>query len=382
MKKYALFLLVIALFMVGLPYANSAVYAESDFTIDAKSGFLMDYHSGEVLFEKSADVKLPVASMVKLMTMLLVFEEVDGGNLSLSDKVTTTENASSMGGSQVFIDPFVQYAASDLIKSVVMASANDASVALAEHVSGSEEAFVKQMNSRAVKLGMKNTLYKNCTGLPAPEQYSCARDSAMLLFELLKHEVYHNYSTLWIDELVHPSGRKTELVNTNKLVRYYKGCDGGKTGSTNEAGFCLTSTAVKNDMRLISVIVGASTGKLRFDESALLFNYGFNNFENKHVVNKDLSFAKVNITKGKLSEVELFPAEDFFTISKKGTASNVEVKTELPERINAPQKAGDCLGKIYVHKNGKVIKEICIIVKEDIEAISFFDGLKKVASVW
>ena len=380
MRKYALFLLVIALIVSFQP--NTVIYAESEFKLAAKSGLLMDYNSGEILFEQDANLRLPVASMVKLMTMLLVFEEVDEGRLSLTDKITTTENASGMGGSQVFLDPFVEYVASDLIKSVVMASANDASVALAEHISGNEDAFVKHMNNRATELGMKNTLYKNCTGLPAPEQYSSARDSAVLLCELLKHEVYHNYSTIWVDELIHPSGRKLELVNTNKLVRYYKGCDGGKTGSTNEAGFCLASTAYKNDMRLISVVVGSATGKDRFNQSAALFNYGFNNFENKHIVKKNECLLRLKVAKGKFSEVDVFPFEDFYTVSRKGDNSGVEVKIDLPKAVEAPYIAGECLGKLSVIKNGEVIKEISILAKEDIEALSVFDGVKKVASEW
>ena len=244
--------------------------AEIDIT--SKSAALVDYSSGEILFEKNATEHLPIASMVKMMTILLTLEEFEKGNLSEDTMITTSENASGMGGSQVFIDPYVEYSAGDLLKSVIVASGNDASVALAEHISGSEQTFVKRMNDKAKELGMNDTNYVNCTGLPAPEQYSCAKDCAIVLKQVCGYELYHKYSTIWMDELIHPSGRKTELVNTNRLVRYYEGCEGGKTGSTNEAGCCLSASAKRGGMRLISVIIGANNSQTRFNECSKLFN--------------------------------------------------------------------------------------------------------------
>ena len=205
-------------FRIDFASAESA-----DLSVDAKSAILIDYDSGEVLFEQNPDEKVQVASIVKLMTILLTFFFFEAGNLSLDEMLTTTENASSMGGSQVFIDPFVDYSVEDMLKSVIVASANDASVALAEKISGTEEAFVKKMNQRAKELGLNDTVYVNASGLPEPGQYSTARDVAKLTKEVLKIKDYFNYSTIWMDKLTHPSGRETEVVNTNELLRYFKG---------------------------------------------------------------------------------------------------------------------------------------------------------------
>ena len=357
-------------------------YADSSVDITSKSACLVDFDSGDVLYEKDATTHLPVASMVKMMTILLTLEEYEKGNLSDETMISTTENASSMGGSQVFIDPYVEYTAKDMLKSVIMASANDASVALAEHISGSEENFVMKMNERAKELGMNDTNYVNCTGLPAPEQYSCAKDSACVLKEVAKFDKYHEFSTIWMDELVHPSGRKTELVNTNRLVRYYEGCDGGKTGSTNEAGCCLTATAKRNNMRLISVVIGAKNSQTRFNECSKLFNYGFANFESRKILDCQKAIEILPVGKGKINEVEIFSAEDFAVTTRKGQESDIEVTYSLPEKVSAPTKSGQVIGKAILSKDGNLIKEIDVIVKTDIDKLSFKDCLNRVASAW
>lgn len=357
-------------------------YADSSVDITSKSACLVDFDSGDVLYEKDATTHLPVASMVKMMTILLTLEEYEKGNLSDETMISTTENASSMGGSQVFIDPYVEYTAKDMLKSVIMASANDASVALAEHISGSEENFVVKMNERAKELGMNDTNYVNCTGLPAPEQYSCAKDSACVLKEVAKFDKYHEFSTIWMDELVHPSGRKTELVNTNRLVRYYEGCDGGKTGSTNEAGCCLTATAKRNNMRLISVVIGAKNSQTRFNECSKLFNYGFANFESRKILDCQKAIEILPVGKGKINEVEIFSAEDFAVTTRKGQESDIEVTYSLPEKVSAPTKSGQVIGKAILSKDGNLIKEIDVIVKTDIDKLSFKDCFDRVASAW
>ena len=357
-------------------------FASADEPITAKSSILVDYNSGEVLKESNADERLPIASMVKMMTLLLTFEEMDKGNLTLDTKITTTENASGMGGSQVFIDPYVTYTAEQMIKSVIMTSANDASVALAEHISGSESTFVKKMNERAKSLGMVNTLYANCTGLPEPEQYSSARDVSILMKELLKHDIYFKYSTIWMDELIHPSGRKTELVNTNKLTRYYKGCDAGKTGSTSEAGYCLCASAKRDDMRLISVIIGSKTGQDRFNESASLFNYGFANFENKNIISDLTPIGTIEVKRAKINEVEYFAEKPFYGLCKKGDNDTFKTEIKIDKAISAPVKAGDKIGSICVIKDGQIKEEISLIVKEDIKVLSYKDGIKKIVSNW
>lgn len=382
MKKFLISICCVLCACIVTMGGMGAKFVYADTPASAKSSILIDYNSGLVLEEKNADEKLPIASMVKMMTLLLTFEEIDKGNLELATKITTTENASGMGGSQVFIDPYVTYSAEQLIKSVIMASANDASVALAEHISGSEDVFVKKMNARAKELGMTNTLYANCTGLPAPEQYSSARDVSTLMKELLKHKIYFNYSSVWMDELVHPSGRKTELVNTNKLTRYYKGCDAGKTGSTSEAGYCLCASALRDDMRLIGVVIGAKNGQARFNETASLFNYGFANFENRCVVNTEDALGSAQVRRSKTTEVNYYAEENFYSLVKKGESDGFTTEVELAGSVSAPLKAGDTIGKLLVLKDGNVEKEINLVVKEDIKKLSYKESLNKVISKW
>lgn len=357
-------------------------YADDDLDITSKSACLVDYSSGNVLYEKDADKHLPIASMVKMMTILLTLEEIESGNLTEDTMVTTTENASGMGGSQVFIDPFVEYRAGDLLKSVIVASANDASVALAEHIAGSEKTFVTKMNEKAKSLGMNNTNYSNCTGLPAPEQYSCARDSAIVLKHVAEYDIYHKYSTIWMDEIVHPSGRKTGIVNTNRLVKYYDGCDGGKTGSTNEAGCCLSASAKRNNMRLISVIIGAPNSQTRFNECSKLFNYGFANFESKEIIGTTNPLFNLSVNKGKIDEVGVYAQESYYEIMKKGEKANIEITYDNPSKVNAPMKKGSCIGKIYLSKDGVLIKEINLILGQTLEKVSYKDCIDKVVEVW
>ncbi len=374
-------LVLLAFCFLVFPCTN-VVSAESDVDISSRSGILMDYASGEILFAKNAETHLPVASMVKMMTILIALEEYDANNVTLDTMISTTENASGMGGSQVFIDPYVEYSFEDLLKSVIMASANDASVALAEYFNGNEKSFVNRMNKRAKELGMTNTNYVNSTGLPAPEQYSCAKDSAILMREILKHDLYHNYSSIWMDTLTHPSGRETELVNTNKLIRYFEGCDGGKTGSTNEAGCCLTASAKRNNMRLISVIIGAENSKTRFNESSLLLSYGFANFENKLLVDMNSPLQKVKVNKGKIEEVEVYGEETFSVIVKKGDNATYETNVEIPDNIKAPLKNGEVVGKVVITKEGNVIKEVNVVVKEDVKHSSYLDNFNKIVENW
>lgn len=349
---------------------------------DVKAAYLMDYDSKVVLYEQNAREHLPVASMVKLMTILLTFEEIDAGRLSLDEMITTSENASGMGGSQVFIDPHVDYKCEDLLKSVIVASANDASVALAERIAGTEEDFVKLMNKRAKDLGMLDTNYVNCTGLPAPMQYSCARDIATLDREVITHKDYFNYSTIWMEDLVHPSGRKTGLVNTNKLIRYFKGCDCGKTGSTSEAGYCLTASAKRGDMRLIGTIIGAKDSKSRFNETSKLLNYGFANFVNKKVLDVNDILGELNVQKSKTKMVNVSSLEDYYAIMKKGGNSVYEIKVEMPENIPAPVRVGQNVGKVMIVKDNEVVAEIPLISRDAAEKLNFSEALSEVIQNW
>ncbi|MBO4412618.1 MAG: D-alanyl-D-alanine carboxypeptidase [Clostridia bacterium] len=380
MKKSLIALSLILVFLFSFMPANSAksVLAESELNMKVKSSLLLDYNSGEVLFEDNADERVQVASIVKLMTALLTMEEIENGNLSLDEKLISTENAAGMGGSQVFIDPYCEYSIDEMLKSLIVASANDASVALAEKIAGSEENFVERMNKRAKELGLENTNYVNASGLPEPGQYSTAKDVALLTKEVLNHELYFKYSTIWMDELVHPSGRKTEVVNTNKLIRYFNGCDAGKTGSTDEAGYCLSASAKRGNMRLISVVLGATTSTERFNEASKLLNFGFTNFENKQIVNKNESLSNIPVLKSKLKEIEIFPLEDYYAISKINENSNYEIVLDIPKSIKAPQKEGDKIGELKVLKDGVVVKTIDVILKNNIEKLKYKDGLKEI----
>lgn len=386
MKKYVIsFLLIFCFALLSFGGAVIDTYAanldESSFS--AKSLYLMDYNSGQVLYEKDAEKELPVASIVKLMTIELVCEKLESGELKLDDTVIVSQKAQSMGGSQVFIEEGGEYSVGDLLKSTIVSSANDASVALAETISGSEENFVVLMNKKAKELGLKNTNYVNCTGLPASNQYSCAKDTAILLKNVLSHDDYHRYSTIWMDSLSHPKGRQSELVNTNKLIRYYEGCDGGKTGSTSEAGYCLVATAKRGDMRLIGSVLGAENGKKRFSETSSLLNYGFSNFENKQVVSKDSPLNdKLQVKNAKVDEVKIASKENIFVLSKKGSDDDITTKVEFNSDLKAPLKKGDKVGRIFVMRNSEVVGESDIVSMDDVEASSIMDNITKIAENW
>jgi D-alanyl-D-alanine carboxypeptidase (penicillin-binding protein 5/6) len=350
----------------------------SSVDITSKGGFLMD-ETGNILFEKNADKKLPIASVVKTMTLLVAFDEINAGKLSLDEMVTASPTAAGMGGSQVFLDANANYKVSDLIKSIVVASGNDASVCLAERIAGSESEFVNLMNKKATELGLTNTNFTNCTGLPAADNYSTARDVAKIFQALIKNKEYFKYTNIWLDELTHESGRKSELTNTNKLVRFYNGCDAGKTGSTSEAGFCLASTAKRGNFRLISVILGGESGKIRFKEASDLFNYGFNSYENKPLVKANEEF-EINVVGGK-THIGIAKAEKAFSaITKKGVSSNYKTEIKLPSTIKAPVKAGEAVGEIVIILDGKPVESIKLLMKETIKAKNYFSRLKDVIS--
>ncbi len=378
-KLYSVIFAFILTICCGIMQNYGFVFADEKFDLTAKSAILMDYNSQTIIYEKDKDKKLPIASMVKLMTIYITFQNLESGKITYEQEFTSSEHASSMGGSQVFIAPYVNYSVKDLLRSVIMASANDASVVLAEGICGTESEFVNLMNDTAKNLGMENTLYVNSTGLPAPEQYSTAYDCALLLNNLLRYDDYHKFSTVWMDSFTHPSGRKTELVNTNKLIRYYDGCDSGKTGSTSEAGYCLTSSAKRNNMRLISVVIGAKTGKDRFKESTSLLNFGFANYENKQLVSKDKIFKEIETKRCKEKVANVVPVEDFYAFDKKGNKSSYDISVELPEILNST-KVGDIIGKIIISKEGNVIKTIGLTVQEDINSLSFVDNFKYIIS--
>ena len=354
-----------------------------DLSVSAKSAYLMDANTGYEIFATGENDRRPIASMTKITLLLLTFESVDRGELSLDEDIVVSENASKMGGSQVFLRNGGTYKAGDLIKSIVVASANDASVAIAERLYGSVNECVRQMNAKAESLGLKNTLYANVTGLPAPMQYSSAKDVAVIFSNLIKHDKYFNYSGIWLDKITHTkSGEEgeTELANTNKLVRFYNGCDGGKTGFTSEAGFCLTATAKRGNMRLVSVVINAPSSKERFGDSSKMLTYGFNNFYNKAVVDKNAPLDKtVNVRGGKAATVEVVPQDNFYIFSRRGEKDKVETELNLNGKVSAPVKKGDVLGEIVVYNNGVEAGRVNLIANDSVEKMSYFDYIKKIA---
>lgn len=380
MKKCILCLLSLVLLFVGVvSIDNLNVSASvSDIDVSAKSYVVVD-NNNKVLFGKDEDARREVASICKLMTTLITLEEIEKGKLGLDDEILTSLYASEVEGSQAFLDAGSKYTVGDLLKSVIVASANDSAVVLAEGIAGSEKAFVRLMNERAKSLGMTNTLYANSTGLPAPEQYSTARDTALLLSEVGSHELYHKYSNIWMDYLIHPSGRKTELVNTNRNIRYYDYCELGKTGFTDEAGYCLASKNTKGDFTIYTVVLGANGSADRFTDSMKLCNYAFANYTLDKVVTKGESIENsIKVNRGKVDSITLEASDDYYVTRKVGNDSPYSVNVVLPKCIDAGISKGDIIGEILITIDGVVEGSVDIVASEDIEKENYFDITKKV----
>lgn len=383
MKRiFFLLILIIIVFTLILGASLNNAYAENN-KVNARAAYVIEANSGTVIYEQSAKDKHPIASMVKIMTALLAFEHLEQGHMTLDETLTISENAAGMGGSQMFLEKNDVYTISDLLKGIVVVSANDASVAIAERIAGSEEEFISMMNKKAKELGMSNTHFANCTGLPAPSNYSSAEDVAKMTLELIKHKDYYNYSTIWIENYTHPDGRVTELVNTNKLVRFFKGCDGGKTGFTNEALFCLSASAERNGMRVISVILGSPSSKIRFAESSKLLNTAFAQYENKLIVDKeDFGVNLIDVPNGKSSYLGLTLDKSVYALVKKGQSVEYDTRIELNKSVNAPIFKGDQVGTLYVTDKGVVISERPIIASEDIMEANYWDYIVKILANW
>lgn len=381
--KIPLILTMLLLLFMGANFQPTCeVFAKSAEDINSKAYCLMDFNTNNVLLEKESTKQLPIASVTKTMTLLLIFEEIEKGNLKTQDMLLCSKNASGMGGSQVFLDANTQYKVDDLLYAVILSSANDASVVFAEAISGSEENFVELMNKKAQLLGLKNTHYANCTGLPANNHYSCAYDVAIVTAELLKHKMYYNYTQERLKDFVHPSGRVTQMVNTNKLMRAYSGCDAGKTGSTVEAGYCLTASAMRNNFRLISVVLGAETSKQRFNDCATILDYGFNNYKSQCIVdeNQTLNYAN-KILHSTVAEVLVKPQNSFYQTIKQDEEANLETQICYDE-VKAPLKKDDVVGKILVLKDKEVLKEINLVLAQDVPELSYFESLKQISKQW
>lgn len=399
MKKLLLILCAVAFTfsLCLIPFANSFAKGTSDKAypiaknqkelneFNSKSAYLVDFDTKKVLYERNATDRHQIASMVKIMTLNLVFDEIDKGELSLDESVIITPNASGMGGSQMFLDSGLEYKVFDLIKGVIVSSANDASVALAEKIAGTTESFVDLMNAKAREYGMSDTAFVNVTGLPEDGQYSTAKDATTMMLNLLNHPKYYEFSTIFHENFTHPDGRTTDLTNTNKLIKFYSGCDGGKTGFTSKAMYCLSATAKRKDMRVVATVLGAPTSQERNKEVSSLFNYAFSNYSSEKIVQKgSIIKSNVNIKRAKSNDLKLSPKEDYSVLMKKGESAEYNVSIKLNDNLKAPIKSGEIVGKIIVLKADEdaPVKEIDLISVDNVEKATFFEEVKKIFSKW
>lgn len=362
-----------------------AIAEEKEAAIDlapgAKSAVLMDVDTGTVIFNKNMDDKLPPASITKIMTMLLVMEELEKGNLQWSDKVRTSEYAASMGGSQIFLEPGEEMSVEDMLKGIAMASANDASVAIAEKISGSEEAFVQRMNEKAKLIGMTNTHFVNPNGLPAEDHYTTAHDIAVMSKELMKYEEITKFTGAYQDYLRKDTDRPFWLVNTNKLVRFYDGVDGLKTGYTREAKFCLAATAKKDNFRVIAVVLGEPDTKTRNAEVGKLLDYAFSQYTNYPIVKAGDSLGELKINKGTERSVPLTAKHQYGILLKKGEADEgIRYEIQMKPELNAPVELGSEIGRLIVYKNDQMIKEFPLTSPVEVDKAGWWILLKRTAA--
>ena len=375
MKKITgLILTVVLMLSVISVNANAKELPDMKVEINAKSAVLMEASTGEILMSKNAHEKVYPASVTKIMSLLLVTEAIDQGKIALTDTVTASAEASKMGGSQIWLKQGEQMTVDDLLKATAIASANDACFALGEYVAGSDTAFVKMMNDRAKELGMNDTVFENCSGLDDTVQnhITSAYDVAVMSRELLKHERIRNYTTVWMDTL---RGGETQLVNTNKLIRFYKGATGLKTGSTSKAGFCVSASAKRDGLHLIAVIMGAETSDLRNASASKLLDFGFANYAAYSQEQKDCGNVYVLGGKKDFTGTYLVPFE---ALVNKGNESKVTVEINIPEKISAPIKKGDRIGKATYKIGDEIIGESNVCCTENIDKIDFWSYVKRV----
>ncbi|MDR1138584.1 MAG: D-alanyl-D-alanine carboxypeptidase [Clostridiales bacterium] len=366
---------------VSLSFAKSKSQLPQDLAKNAKSAVLVDYDTGTVVFDKNPDDRYPIASMVKIMTLLLVCQDIQDGLLTVNTDVAISENAASMGGSQAFLDANTQYKAGELVKSIVVASANDSCVALAEHLSGAVESFVSRMNAKAGELGMNNTNFVNCTGLPAPNGYSSAKDVSTMMRALLRHQLFYQYASVWTFDFAHNSGRTTTLTNTNKLINAYNGCDGGKTGFTQEAKYCLAATAKRGNTRLISVVIGENDSKVRNFEVSSLLNYGFGNYETRQLVFREQPIQDIVVNRARQPLLPVAAKDDYFCFGKKTARTNTTYQVNI-EVDRAPISKGQKVGTLNIVQDGNVCAKLDLIATKDISQVEFVDILLQVAAEW
>lgn len=368
MFKKVCYLIICVIFGCGFVYAED----ETSLAENAKSAIIMEASTGDILFEKNSYEKLPPASMTKIMTMLLIMENIENGNLSWDDEVTASENASSMGGSQIFLEAGEVMSVKDMVKGIAIASGNDAAVAMAEKIAGTEEEFVKLMNNRAKELRLENTNFKNVTGLEAENHYSSAHDMAVMARELIKHEKILEFTGTYEDYLRENTDKKFWLVNTNKLVRFYQGVDGLKTGYTGEAGYCLTSTMKRGNMRIITVVMNEPDSATRNSETVKMLDYAFGMYKVDTIVAKGKVVEKREIPSGDKVNIEISAKSDINVLRRKMDKDrDISYKTEVYD-IKLPVNKGDVVGKIYLYEGSKKIGSGDLTVKDNVKKAGLF----------
>ncbi|MBB6455308.1 D-alanyl-D-alanine carboxypeptidase (penicillin-binding protein 5/6) [Salirhabdus euzebyi] len=379
MKKIAsiLSLLMLLVTSIGLP-VQAEETEQIDLAENSKSAILMEKDTGKILYEKNAKDQLPPASMTKVMTLILIMEALESEKITLDEKIRISEYAASMGGSQIFLEAGEEMSIEDLLKGVAVASGNDASVALAERIAGSEKAFVKKMNEKVKELGLKNTHFANTTGLPAENHYSTAHDMAVMAKELLKHEQITKYTSIYDDYLRKGTEDEFWLVNTNKLVKFYDGVDGLKTGYTSEAKYCLTATAKRDDMRVIAVVMGADTTKKRNADVSKMLDYAFQQYHSEPMFERFEVIDQLKILKGNLDKVDVVTGDKVSILLKNG--EKIESQEEILEyndNISLPLEKGQQVGVMKLKVNGKVMSETALIVNEDVKTANVWTLMKR-----
>lgn len=375
-KKCFSYMLVIIIIFISMNFA----FAEPNLDIKAKSALLMDFNTGDILYESNPHEKLPPASITKIMVLLITMESMEKGIIKLSDEVVVTGNAAGMGGSQVYLEEGEIQTVENLLKAICLRSANDASVAIAEHIAGSEEIFINKMNERADQLEMKNTNFNNVSGLPSEDHYTTAYDIALMTRELLKHPKIHEWLKPWMAEIKVGKNKDVVqgLVNTNRLIKDYEGANGVKTGYTDEAGYCLSASAKRGNLQLISVVLGCESTKIRFEESKRMLDYGFATYDSITIGKKGDPIGIIPVEKGKTNEVNVIFNKDAFILSPKGSQSNIEREYILPDSLVAPIEENSKIGELLIKLDGKVIDKIELVSKESVESANFIDMFKNI----
>jgi D-alanyl-D-alanine carboxypeptidase (penicillin-binding protein 5/6) len=375
-KSLSILLIVLLLFISN---GSAIAYDNTPFDIEAKSAILIDASTGEILYEKNVHERLSPASITKIMVLLLTMEALENGKITLQDEMIISSNAAGMGGSQIYLEEGEIQKVEEIIKAVCLRSANDGAVALAEHIAGSEEIFVKMMNDKAKALGMKNTNFMNVTGLDEEGHYTSAYDIALMSRELLKYPKIHEWLTLWMAEI--KVGKEKDviqgLVNTNRLIHDYKGANGIKTGYTSKAGHCLAASATRGNLTLISVVLGCNSSTIRFKESRKLLDYGFANYDSVPIAKKGEIIGKLKVSKGKARFIDVCVEENTSILVKKGLSNEIDKEVILPKYITAPIKEGQKVGEMLVKANDKEIKKVDIVAKSSVERASIFDIFKR-----